>query len=222
MSEFDLSTAKPVQSSGFDLSTAKPVSADPQVAAPQGNVTTDALAVLGEFAAAGNRSLAEAIDFVGPGALNAVLRLAGSDYQLPTAAGLHDQMPGAEGGFMDEGMARDMVQAGGQVLTPGLMGAIPVKARNVAKAPGAIAEMAGFGSAAPTAAAAGVAMDAGISFDRVCEGSPHALTFGLSTGLGTIYADGYGTGSSYLGGSILWYSRRLGPPLYRRLPLPPL
>ena len=56
---------------------------------PTGNYSP--LSVLGEFASAGNRAVMDTADFFGPGAINAGLRLAGSDHQIPTFAGTFDE-----------------------------------------------------------------------------------------------------------------------------------
>jgi hypothetical protein len=124
------------------------------------------LAIMGEVAAAGNRGIAETADFLGPGTANAALRLAGSDTQLPTFAGMHAMTPGAEGNFMEPGMTREAVRAGGETVIPGLPALAAVPGRNIAKAGGALMEMAGLGSASPAAtitrSAAEAAADPGI------------------------------------------------------------
>lgn len=112
-----------------------------------------------EFAAAANRGLMQGFDFLGPGTANAALRLAGSDYQMPTLSGMHAQTPGSQGGFMPPGTARDVVQAGGEVGIPFALGGLPV-ARNTASPLGAAAEFLGLGTArAPQAGVAPVLFD---------------------------------------------------------------
>lgn len=63
-----------------------------------------------EFASAANRSIFDMIDFFGMDNVNAALQLAGSDKRAPTARGTF----GSEGGYMEPGLARDIVQSAGQ------------------------------------------------------------------------------------------------------------
>lgn len=116
------------------------------------------MGTVAEFANAANRSFLEGLDYIGPGAINAGLRLAGSDYQIPTLTGLFEEyVPGAQGGFMDPGLARDVVRGAGAAL-PAAAALPQVAGRNLATVPGAAAEIAGFGSAqAPVAVAADAA-----------------------------------------------------------------
>jgi len=67
-----------------------------------------------EGAAAMNRPVAEFLDFLGPDTANAVLSLAGSETRVPT---LMDNIPGIQGGFMDDGLAKDVVRAAGETAT---------------------------------------------------------------------------------------------------------
>lgn len=110
----------------------------------------DALDVLGELAAAANRSVTEFVDFLGPGAVNNILSLAGSEKRVPTLTGALEGT-GIQGGFMDEGTARDVVQGAGATI-PAALGMKGVAGRDVTKATGAAAEMLGFGQAKPTTA----------------------------------------------------------------------
>ena len=66
---------------------------------------------IAEFAAAANRSIFDMVDFLGPGTVNAVLELAGSEKRVPTASGTL----ASPGGYMEEGVARDAVQGAGEV-----------------------------------------------------------------------------------------------------------
>lgn len=67
---------------------------------------------LAEFSAAANKAVFDMADFVGPGAVNAALNVAGSDKRMPTIAGTL----GSEGGYMEPGLARDAVQAAGKTV----------------------------------------------------------------------------------------------------------
>lgn len=111
------------------------------------------LSVLGEGASAFNRSVMGGLDFLGPGTVNAGLRLAGVDYQLPTFSGAFAQTPGASGGFMPPGMARDITIGAGSAA-PAAFGAYPVAGRNIASPLGAAAEFLGAGAAKPQAGVA--------------------------------------------------------------------
>lgn len=117
---------------------------------PQGDTLgQDALDVLGEFAAGANRSVTELIDFLGPGAINNILSLAGVEARVPTLTGALEPY-GIRGGFMEEGTARDVVSAAGASL-PAAAGMATVAGRDVTKPLGAAAEMLGIGQAAPSA-----------------------------------------------------------------------
>lgn len=74
----------------------------------------DTLDVLGELAAGANRSVTEFVDFLGPDTANAILSLAGSEARVPT---LTESIPGIKGGYMEPGLARDVVSATGGAAT---------------------------------------------------------------------------------------------------------
>jgi hypothetical protein len=70
-----------------------------------------------EFAQAINKSVADTIDFLGPDAINSMLTIAGSEKRVPTA---NDALTFATGGqqdFMEPGVSRDAVRAGGDYAT---------------------------------------------------------------------------------------------------------
>lgn len=67
---------------------------------------------LSELAAAANKSIFSMIDFFGVDNVNAVLDLAGSNKRLATASGTL----ASNGGYMEEGLGRDIVQAVGSTL----------------------------------------------------------------------------------------------------------
>lgn len=113
----------------------------------------DTVDVIAELAASANRSVTEFIDFVGPDSVNAILRLSGSDKQMPTLTGALEST-GIQGGFMEPGTARDIVRGAGPAVTAG-GGLVPVT-RNVAKIGGALAEFAGVGAAKAVPGAAKV------------------------------------------------------------------
>lgn len=94
-----------------------------------------------EIAAAANKSVFQFLDFLGPDNVNAVLQLVGSDKQVPTFT---ENLAG--GNYMDPGMARDSVQAAGQLL-PAAAAMTPVTGRNLASVKGAAEELLGLGSA---------------------------------------------------------------------------
>ena len=68
--------------------------------------------VLSEFAAAANKPVFQLLDFFGADNINAVLDLVGSDQQVPTLS----ESLASDGGYMGEGLGRDIVQAGGQTV----------------------------------------------------------------------------------------------------------
>ena len=115
---FDMATAKPVSvqtaKPKFDMATAKPVEQEePGLLQQAGNTAT-------EFMASVNRS---ALDIAGlPSELiripvNAGLHMAGVDYQIPRASQAIQDVTGiGRGGYMDEGTARDIVQATGEAI----------------------------------------------------------------------------------------------------------
>ena len=136
--EFDPATSAPA-GGGFDMATAQPVTEDQSgESLPQ-----QALDVLGELAASANRSVTEFLDFIGPDTANAILRLSGSDVQVPTLTGALEKT-GIQGGFMQPGIARDAVRAGGQLISAA--GAMAPVGRNAAKAGSAVADFLGIGA----------------------------------------------------------------------------
>ena len=68
-----------------------------------------------EFAAGTNRTVADLIDFVGVGPLNAALSASGADFRIPGARQSLAQV-GGEGGFMEPGLARDITRAAGEIV----------------------------------------------------------------------------------------------------------
>ncbi len=188
------------QDNGEDEYAAQIIAAVPQLApqappsqdqAPQTG-TGSPLAVPGEVAAAFNRGIMDTADFFGPGTINAALRLGGVDYQLPTFAGTFQQYaPGAQGGFMGEGMAREAALGLGQALT-----AVPAMAqvpRNLATAGGAMKELLGFGSQRAPAAAQAAAQASTLSGD--ISGGPATNMVRRADQLGWPLSTGDRTGS---------------------------
>lgn len=72
---------------------------------------------LAEFSSAANRQVLGALDIV-PGAINDVLAMTGTDYRVPG----FEQNLGSQGGYMEEGLGRDVVQSAGSVLPAALGG----------------------------------------------------------------------------------------------------
>ena len=106
------------------------------------NMLQDVGNAIAEFAASGNRAAFDALDFMLPDNINAILELAGSEQRVPTFRG----KLGSEGGFMEPGAARDVVQGLGQ-LAPVAGGAVPAVGRNLASMGGIAKEALGVGSA---------------------------------------------------------------------------
>lgn len=102
---------------------------------------------LSELAASANKSIFQMIDFLGADNVNAVLDLVGSDKKVPTLS----ENLASDGGYMEEGLGRDIVQTAGK-LVPVAASMAPAVGRNLASAKGATQELLGVGSARPTSA----------------------------------------------------------------------
>jgi hypothetical protein len=68
-----------------------------------------------EFAAGVNRSALGLLDFLGPDQINALLEVSGSEKRVPTLSGSEIGKQATTGGFLEEGLARDIVSAAGEV-----------------------------------------------------------------------------------------------------------
>lgn len=117
--------------------------------------------VLSEYAAGFNRPALGALDFLGPDNINAILNLAGSESRVPTFT----ETFGSEGGFMEPGLARDIVSGAGEVSSLALSGGAAIRqaAQSLPKlvAPGAETTAAGLlRQAAGTTAKQDVALGA--------------------------------------------------------------
>jgi len=117
-----------------------------------------------------NRSATQLLDFLGPDQINAALELFGSDKRVPTLT--ETLSAGTAGGFMEEGLARDIVSAAGEVggaaIAPqaalGKMAAsLPKLVGQEGVAAGAVREMAkqGVGETAALSAASGAGQEIG-------------------------------------------------------------
>ena len=74
----------------------------------------DVLAVAGEFSAAANRSMTDTVDFLITDTANALLSVGGSGYRVPSLT--ESLTPyGIQGGYMEEGLAREMVRGAGSI-----------------------------------------------------------------------------------------------------------
>lgn len=144
---FDISTAKPASSGGFDISTAKPVepvalSSDEDSTGVGGDIVSGAA----EFSAGVNRGVASLIDFFGvdtanaiisggPKAINEALKFSGIDAEIPVIENaiprLTETIPGIQGGFVDEGLTKNILSAAGETipLAIGVGGAIRQSAK---------------------------------------------------------------------------------------------
>ena len=145
LEQFNALSQQPVQ----DITQASAVAeqmpvqnAMPTEQAQSSNMLQDVGNAIAEFAASGNRAVFDTLDFLGPDNFNAISTLVGSDIRSPTFRG----ELGSEGGFMEAGAVRDVVQGLGQ-LAPVLGGAAPVVGRNLASAGGVAAEALGLGTA---------------------------------------------------------------------------
>ncbi len=146
---------------GLATTEEKPA-AEPANQPQESNLPQDVFNAVSEFAASANRSVTEFIDFVGPDTINIISHAVGSDFRVPTLTGVmagENAIPfadkkvdtGIKGGFMEKGIARDVVQAAGAVV-PSALAIKGVTGRDLTKAKGAVEEFLGFGSARnPTA-----------------------------------------------------------------------
>lgn len=99
------------------------------------------MSAVAELASAANKSIFQFLDFVGADNVNAVLDLVGSDKKVPTLT----ETFGSDGGYMEEGLGRDVAQAVGKTL-PVALGAGQAMRSVASKLPGAVAsESAGAG-----------------------------------------------------------------------------
>jgi len=143
-----------LSSKGVDLKPAQPeqTSEKPKGAMDEINeaiLSTSGGRALSEFAARSNKSLFQFMDFLGPDNVNAVLDLVGSEKRVPTFSG----NLASDGGYMEEGLARDAVQGAGQLL-PVAASMAPAVGRNLASASGIVKEALGVGTATPAATGA--------------------------------------------------------------------
>jgi hypothetical protein len=143
---------------------------------PADSVGKNTLDVLGELAAGANRSAM----WIPDTAISAVNLIPGVDIPTLTEGveAVTGQRPG-QGGYMEPGMARDAVAAAGEVLLPGAAGLKTVAGRNLANPAEALAEIAGFGSAAPTRGVAQAASDVVSPTPVVPRETPPALQTNL-------------------------------------------
>lgn len=100
----------------------------------------------GELASAFNRTVIGGIDFFTLDQVNNILELAGSDKRVPTLSEGAEAIGATQGGFMEPGLGRDVVQAAGTTLAAG-MGLKGVSGRDLTKGVEAAKELAGFGGA---------------------------------------------------------------------------
>ena len=119
---------------------------EPQEAMPEQSLDESVLSkpgmkVLSELAAATNKSIFEFIDFLGPNNVNAISQLAGSDYRMPTVS----ETLGSDGGYMDEGLARDTVQAIGNTVPSAVLAGQAMRTGAAALPKLAVGESAGKG-----------------------------------------------------------------------------
>jgi len=78
-----------------------------------------------EFAAAFNRGATKLADFLTTDQINAVSQVLGSEFRVPS---ITDTLSaGTSGGFMPEGMARDVVRSAGEVAPSALSGALAAR-----------------------------------------------------------------------------------------------
>lgn len=73
-----------------------------------------------EGMAAVNRGLTKAVDFLSSDQINALSELIGSEFRAPSLT--EKTSAATQGGFMPEGLARDAIRQGGELVAPGVAG----------------------------------------------------------------------------------------------------
>jgi hypothetical protein len=141
---------------------------------------------LSEFAAAANRSVFDVIDFIGPDTVNSVLSLSGSDKRVPTLS----ESIGSEGGFVEPGLQRDILQAAGETAPLALSLGASLRGLSAKLAPATGGESVGAGvlreagkSTAAQDVGLGTLSAAGQEVGREVGGEEGALIGGVVTPL---------------------------------------
>lgn len=149
------------QQKAVALAKARKRKAEAQQAQPveQADPTSFGQGVL-NFAAEGasaiNRGVTGLLDIVP----NAALAAVGSDVRNPFTQALS---PATQGGFMEPGLARDVVRTGGEFVAPGVAGGAALKAAGKLLPAQLAGESAALGAARSVATGAPVATEAGLS-----------------------------------------------------------
>lgn len=123
----------------------------------QGSSLTD---VAAEFAAAINRGVVDVADFFTTDQINAVLSMAGSEKRVPSLKEIPGIKQGTTGGFMEEGIGRDVVQTAGEFTGPGALSGAAIRA-GTKMLPKATMDAAKIGTAGEAAKASARAMSGG-------------------------------------------------------------
>jgi hypothetical protein len=159
---------------------------------------------LSEFAAGFNRSALGVLDFLGPDNLNAIANLAGIEGRVPT---FQDTF-GSEGGFMDEGLARDIVAGAGEVAPAALgVGALVRRGAqalpSLTAAPEAAAVSQGSPRVAQALAPGAESTSAGLLRQAGQTTAAQDLGFGVVSGGGAVFGEDVAGPVGELVGSIL-------------------
>lgn len=124
---FDITTAKPVNQGGFDIGTAQDATPEIQqkeaIKKDEGLLSAidnaarnnPILQGLAEFQGGVNTGVLGLVDFLTTDQINSVLEISGSDKRVPSIQSQFEGAPEVEGGFMDDGLAKDVVRGAGQV-----------------------------------------------------------------------------------------------------------
>lgn len=109
----------------------------PEQKTPLGSVASDVgetvLNAAGEFAAGLNRTVINGVDFFTADQVNNILEIAGSDKRIPTLRDATDAMGATQGGFMEDGLAKDIASTAGETAGAalGFQGLLKHSARNL-------------------------------------------------------------------------------------------
>ena len=139
-----------------------------------------------------NRGIAKIADFVGTDTVNAALRLAGTDVQLPR---LSEEIPGITGGYVEPGLTRDILGAAGETAAGGAVGGLALRgaAATLPAATTGEGVLAGavrqLGQTTPgIEAGLGAVSGAGMEVGEEVGGTPGAIVGGIAAPLGAAAA----------------------------------
>lgn len=153
---------------------------------PEKSILQKGFGVASEAASAVNRGAANMVDFFTTDQINAISRLAGNDLKLQGFAKMLSSA--TQGGQMEEGLARDVVRAAGEVVAPGAAGGAAIRGAAKFLPAQAAGESAAIGAARSLSSGTTLGADAGLSaasgagseIGESVGGAPGALIGGIA------------------------------------------